>query len=64
MYMNIYDLSGRLVRKLVDATRSTGVYKVEWDGTNSSGNHVPAGIYFIQLRAGAQQATRKAIVVR
>ncbi len=62
--INIYDLSGRLVRKLVDATRSTGIYEVEWDGTNSSGNHVPAGVYFIQLRAGDQQVTRKAIVVR
>jgi len=35
--INIYDLSGRLVRTLLSGNRAAGLYTVEWDGKSNSG---------------------------
>ncbi|MCK4256144.1 hypothetical protein KAX35_04595 [candidate division WOR-3 bacterium] len=45
----IYDLAGRLVRRLVDSPHSPGIYRVEWDGKGDEGNNVRSGIYFYCL---------------
>jgi hypothetical protein len=39
----IYDVTGREVRHFSLSTT------VEWDGTDDSGNHLPAGVYYIKL---------------
>ena len=47
----IYDLSGRLVRQLVEQRGvSTGEYGVVWDGRDESGLVVAPGVYVVRLR--------------
>lgn len=55
----IYDVSGRLVRRLVTGRREAGAHAVTWDGRDEAGSAAAAGVYFYRLRAGADTATRK-----
>lgn len=56
--LRIYDLAGREVRQLTDGSSlQAGVHRMGWDGKQSGGREVPAGIYFARLRgAGAERS--------
>lgn len=62
--LQIYDIAGRLVRTLVHKKLQRGRYTVSWDGKDSGGTDVAAGIYFYQLRVGNLRITKKMSVVR
>lgn len=47
--LKIYDITGRLVRTLVDGAQDAGVHAVVWDGTDESGNRLSTGVYFSRL---------------
>ena len=51
--LTIYDLSGRLMKTLVEGEKKAGVYTLFWDGSDSKGRKVPSGIYFYRLNVGA-----------
>jgi hypothetical protein len=59
----IYDVQGRVLRRLVDDNRPAGSYTVVWDGRDDSGHRVPSGIYLYRLEAGERAETRKMILV-
>ena len=54
--VGLYDLSGRLVRRLVDTTRGEGRYTETWDGTDGSGRVVP-GLYLLRIAVGTDLGT-------
>jgi hypothetical protein len=57
--INVYDATGRLVRKLLSDERDSGHGRVDWDGRNDNGVRVSAGIYFARLvTAGAVRTQR------
>jgi hypothetical protein len=56
---NVFDASGRLVRKLIDAELPAGQRRLLWDGRAESGERASAGIYFVRIRAGASEGTAK-----
>jgi hypothetical protein len=62
----VFDLSGRMVRSLVDAELSPGVYQAVWDGhqDRAGGRTVSSGAYFVRLMAGGLVYTRRVVVVR
>ena len=63
--LSIYDVSGRLVRTLVDEVQEPGrSYTVVWDGRNAFGRSVSSGIYFCRLKAGTRASTRKMVLLR
>jgi PKD repeat protein len=47
--LNVYDLSGRLVRNLVNGDQGVGSYTAQWDGNDNSGQGVGSGLYIYQL---------------
>ena len=49
--LDVYDVAGRLVIRLLDESRDAGAWSVAWDGRDASGGAVPAGIYWARLRA-------------
>ena len=50
----LYDLGGRLVRKLVERrATSTGEYEIAWNGADAGGARVPPGIYYALLKVAA-----------
>jgi hypothetical protein len=62
--LRIYDLSGRVVRTVLERQLAPGRHQVVWDGTDATGRHVAAGIYFMRLRAGSFEARKKLVLLR
>lgn len=50
----VYDLAGRMIRRLANGRWEAGIHEVAWDGTNSEGTKVRAGVYFLRGRVGEQ----------
>lgn len=61
--LSIYDINGRLVRRLEDAVKPAGAYIQLWDGMNEFKKPVTAGFYFYRLQAGQMTLTRKLLLL-
>jgi len=61
--LELYDLSGRLVRTLVRAVQPAGEYRVACDGRDDRGQSLASGLYFVRLSAGASQQVRRLIIL-
>lgn len=55
--LTIYDISGKVVRDLVNAFYRSGTSSVEWDGRDNQGNRVIPGIYAGRLIEGDHSKT-------
>ncbi|HHS50814.1 MAG TPA: T9SS type A sorting domain-containing protein, partial [candidate division Zixibacteria bacterium] len=62
--LTIYNIEGRLVRRMVSNEMPAGYHNVVWDGRDESGTIAPAGVYFYQLRAGEFSARRRMMLVK
>jgi hypothetical protein len=67
--IRIYDIAGRLVRKLELGNKPPGFYisreqSAYWNGRNEAGEQASSGLYFYTLQAGDFTATRKMILVK
>ncbi len=62
--LQVYSLSGQLVRTLVDREHSAGNKEVTWDGTNDAGYPVASGIYVYRLRVGRVTESKKMILLK
>ena len=62
--LDIFDSSGRSVRRLSRGVLVAGHHRLEWDGRDASGRRVAAGVYFARIAAGAHRETHKLTVVR
>ena len=62
--LEVFSVSGRLVMVLEDGVVSAGRHEVRWDGTDSDGNAVSSGIYFVRFEAGGKIDTRKLVLLR
>jgi len=57
--LTIYDISGRLVDKIIDEKKNAGYYTVEWNAEN-----VCSGVYFYRIEAGNFVAVKKSLLVK
>jgi hypothetical protein len=62
--LEIYDLSGRLVRRLVDQELPPGSFELRWDGRTPSGERAAAGIYFYRLTTPTLTESRKMVLLK
>ena len=67
--LRIYDVQGRLVRRLDLGHRAAGCYysqeqAARWDGINETGEFVATGLYFYTLQAGKYIATRRMLLLK
>jgi hypothetical protein len=62
--LKIYDISGQLIKTLVDEEQPADAYTTSWDATNKAGGKVASGIYFYELRAGSFTQTRRMVLLR
>jgi hypothetical protein len=64
--LRIFDLSGRVVRTLVDEIKQARLkpYEVMWDGTNDRGETVSSGVFFYQLEAPGYRSAKKIVIVQ
>jgi hypothetical protein len=47
--LSVFDVSGRLVTTLMDGLAEQGENSLVWDGTDSNGNQVGGGIFWMQM---------------
>ncbi|HET7251492.1 MAG TPA: hypothetical protein VFI79_16695, partial [Gemmatimonadales bacterium] len=60
----IYDILGRRVRTLLDATVTPGRRELHWDGCATGGNVVGSGIYFARITSPYGQRVTRVITLR
>jgi hypothetical protein len=61
--LEIFDVTGRLVRRLVDGPLPPGPHEFAWDGRAADGRAVAHGLYFYRMTAGDREESRKLLVV-
>ena len=62
--LTIYDIQGKVVRKLVHRSRLVGSHNMVWDATNDKGLAVSAGVYFYRLEFDDVVKTMKMLLVK
>ena len=62
--INIYDVRGRLVRKLVDEHKPAGYYQVTWDARNDDGVSVSNGIYLVCMKSRTFTSIKKMTLLK
>jgi flagellar hook assembly protein FlgD len=62
--ITIYDMMGREVRRLVNEKQSAGFKMTAWDGLNSAGSQMSAGLYFYRVQAGNFSQTKKMLLLK
>lgn len=58
----VYDLAGRLVRRLARGEHAAGEHFVTWNGADEGGRHVAAGVYFYRLTATGRTSTKTMVL--
>jgi parallel beta-helix repeat protein len=62
--ISVYDVTGRLVRELVNESKMAGAYEVSWKGTDKHGVGVASGVYFVKMSAGSFTSTMKMVLLK
>ena len=60
--LQVFTLDGSIVKILHRGRQGAGTYTYTWDGTNTGGNPVARGIYFIKVKSSEGVITRKVIL--
>ena len=58
----IFDVTGRLVRTLLDEPQSVGLHDATWDGRDDTGSSVSSGMYFVKMTTRDSIQSRKLVV--
>ena len=62
--LDIFDLAGRHVRRLVGTTMPAGRHDAHWDGRDDRGAPVASGLYHARLTIDSWTATKRMLMVR
>jgi hypothetical protein len=64
--LKIFDVSGHLVRTLVDEVREPAAdgFEAVWDGTNDGGQKVGSGVFFYQIDAPGFTSSKKLVILK
>lgn len=55
----VYDVSGKLVKTLVEGNLKAGTYEIKFDGTNSA-----SGVYFCKFISGQFKSVKKMLLIK
>ena len=61
--IQIFDVSGRLVRTLADRSFTAGEHKLTWDGSDNLGKQVNRGVYFVRSQHADSKFTGQSKLV-
>jgi flagellar hook assembly protein FlgD len=55
---------GREITQLINTTQKAGFKSVQWNGSDSMGRSVSAGVYLYQIRASDYVQTKKMVLLK
>ncbi|HDR91002.1 MAG TPA: T9SS type A sorting domain-containing protein, partial [candidate division Zixibacteria bacterium] len=62
--IEIFDMTGRQVARLVDSEFSAGRHSVKWHGVDETGREVPGGLYLCRMTSGSFVETRRMLLLK
>jgi len=62
--LDVFDVNGARVTRLVDGAWPAGVHRVAWDGRDAGRRPLPAGLYFARATAGRERAVARVVLLR
>ncbi|MBM2841776.1 MAG: hypothetical protein HW412_2304, partial [Bacteroidetes bacterium] len=62
--LEIHDMDGKLLRKIIGRKMPAGTHEVRWDATDKFGSIVATGVYFCRLVVNNSVAVRKFVFVK
>ena len=62
--LDIFTITGSLIRRLVDEPTLPGHHAVSWDGRDRRGHAVASAVYFYRLRIGEHTETRRLLLLK
>lgn len=63
--VRIYDVTGRLVRRLSERRLSSGNHEIQWDGLTNGGTRARAGVYYLSFQIdGEAWRDERAVLLR
>ncbi|UCC80379.1 MAG: Omp28-related outer membrane protein [Candidatus Zixiibacteriota bacterium] len=60
----VYNVTGSLVKTLVDGSLEAGSHSIIWDGKDNSGSEVSSGIYFYRLSDSSGENVRRMTLLK
>ncbi len=61
--LSVFDLSGRLVKRLASGWLEAGPHALRWDGTDADGRRMAPGVYFYRRTSGRFAGTRQMVML-
>ncbi len=62
--LTIYDISGRLVKRLMSDILPAGQHSVLWDGSNDAKEKVSSGVYFYKFNTGTTSIVKQMTLLK
>ena len=62
--IEVYDVSGRLVKVVADGEYPAGEHEAVWVGRDADGNEVASGVYFYKMKTDGFEAGRKMVLLK
>jgi hypothetical protein len=62
--LDVYNVLGQRIDRLVDRRQVAGDYTIAWDGKTDTGVDAASGIYFYRLHTGDFTKTRKMVLIK
>jgi hypothetical protein len=62
--VRVYDVSGRVVRTLVDSIKEPGRHAAVWDGRNDQGQSCGSGVYFCVMETPEYSGSHKMVLLK
>ena len=56
--LRIFDLKGRLIRRLLDQVLQSSAGNIIWDGKNDNGKNLPIGVYIVLMQATSRESEK------
>ena len=60
----VYDMSGRLVKDLLNGYQNAGYNSIQWNTTNNQGQSVSAGMYICVIKIGSYNTSKKMLFLK
>jgi hypothetical protein len=62
--LRVFNVSGRLIRTLIDKPMPGGFHSARWNSRDDRGLSVASGVYFYELRVGKYVDRRRMVLLR